>query len=126
MYVALENSVETRDYNISMKLRTSADSSRGANVQNPSASHLLAPGKNCWRVDDARRARLLVDGAAYFAALRQVMAAARHSIFVIGWDVDSRIPLHPEGDDDGLPLALGEFLDALATRCGTLQVYVLN
>jgi hypothetical protein len=59
-----------------MKLRTLADSSRGAKVQNPSASHLLAPGKNCWRVEDARRARLLVDGAAYFAALRQVMAAA--------------------------------------------------
>ncbi len=54
------------------------------------------------------------------------MAAARESIFVIGWDIDSRVPLHYEGDDDGLPLALGSFLDALAARRRDLNVYVLD
>ncbi len=89
-------------------------------------SQLLAPGKNCWRVEPAHRARLLVDGAAYFGALRKVMARAHESIFVVGWDIDSRIPLHPSGDDDGLPLPLGQFLDALAARRKSLNVYVLN
>lgn len=89
-------------------------------------SHLLAPGKNCWRVERARRAKLLIDAAAYFAALRCVMAAARESIFVIGWDIDSRIPLHSTGDDDGLPLALGAFLNALAARHRGLNIYVLD
>jgi len=89
-------------------------------------TQILAPGRNCWRVEHVRRAKLLIDGAAYFAALRQVMAAARKSIFVIGWDIDSRILLHPDDRDDGLPLPLGEFLDALAARCGTLEIHVLT
>ncbi len=54
------------------------------------------------------------------------MARARESIFVIGWDIDSRIALHPTGDDDGLPLPLGQFLDALVARRKGLNVYVLN
>lgn len=89
-------------------------------------SRLLAPGRNCWRIEPSRRVKLLIDGAQYFAALRRVMGAARESIFVIGWDIDSRIPLHPAGDGDGLPLRLGEFLDALATHRRNLNVYVLN
>jgi phospholipase D1/2 len=95
-----------------------------SNYQAPSP--LLTPGANCWRVERSSRAKILVDGAAYFAALRRVMAGARNTIFIIGWDIDSRIPLHPGHGDDGLPLPLGEFLDALATRRSTLQVYVLN
>jgi len=90
------------------------------------SSNLLAPGKNCWRVEHARCARLLIDGAAYFGALRQAMADARESIFVIGWDIDSRIPLHPTGDNDGLPLPLAQFLDALVARRRGLNVYVLD
>lgn len=54
------------------------------------------------------------------------MGAARESIFVIGWDIDSRIPLYPEGNDDRLPLSLGPFLDALVVRRAGLNVYVLN
>lgn len=87
---------------------------------------ILREGQNCWRVARAKRASVLVDGAAYFAAFREAAACAQHSIFIAGWDVDSRTDLAPEGADDGLPRRLGEFLDALVRRRRELQVYVLG
>jgi len=89
-------------------------------------SNLLRPGHNCWRVERAARASVLIDGAAYFAAFREAAARARHSIMIAGWDVDSRTDLAPEGADDGLPRRLGEFLDALVKRRDGLQAYVLG
>jgi phospholipase D1/2 len=70
---------------------------------------------------------VLIDGGAYFGALRKAMVAARSSIFIVGWDVDSRTPLVGEGGmvDDGLPTRLGDFLSALVERRPELQVNVL-
>ena len=87
---------------------------------------ILQQGRNCWRVERAARAAVLIDGAAYFAAFREAAARARHSIMIAGWDVDSRTDLAPEGADDGLPRRLGDFLDALVKRRRELQVYVLG
>ena len=87
---------------------------------------ILQSGRNCWRIARARRAALLIDGAAYFAALRAAAARAQRSIFVIGWDVDSRVSLAPQGADDGLPEQLGAFLDALVRRRSELEVHVLD
>ena len=87
---------------------------------------ILRPGRNCWRIARARRAALLIDGAAYFSALRAAAARAQRSLFVIGWDVDSRVSLAPQGADDGLPQQLGAFLDALVRRRRELEVFVLD
>lgn len=87
---------------------------------------ILRPGHNCWRIAHANRAAVLVDASAYFPALRYAARNARHSIFVIGWDLDSRIPFPPEPQDDGLPATLGPFLDALVARNRDLHVHVLE
>jgi phospholipase D1/2 len=87
---------------------------------------LLQPGRNCWQLAPAARVAFLVDGAAHFSAVRAAARAARRSIFILGWDIDSRMCLVPEGADDGLPEPLGEFLNALAKRSRKLHVYVLN
>ncbi|MEX2480057.1 MAG: VTT domain-containing protein [Gammaproteobacteria bacterium] len=87
---------------------------------------ILTAGRNCWRQAHAGRVAFLVDGAAYFAALRAAAVRARRSIFIIGWDLDSRMQLLPEGADDGLPEALGDFLNALVKRRRALHVYLLN
>ena len=88
---------------------------------------LLSVGDTVWKHVRADRAAVLVDGAAYFGALREAMLAARRSIFIIGWDVDSRTRLvGPTGSaDDGAPEALGEFLGYLAERQDGLDIYVL-
>lgn len=86
---------------------------------------VLRPGHNCWKLAHAPRFRVLVDGCEYFAAVRKAVAAARHTVFIVGWDIDSRMALVPEGADDGLPEALGEFLRALVQTRRGLRVYVL-
>ena len=87
---------------------------------------ILEPGRSCWRLEHADRAAFLVDGAAYFTALRAAALQARSSIFIIGWDIDSRMHLVPEGANDGFPEPLGKFLNALAKRSRALKIHVLN
>ncbi len=92
----------------------------------PSQGGLLVPGRNCWRVEHARRVSFLVDGAAYFRAVRAALARARHSIFILAWDIDSRMCLVPEGAGDGFPEPLGDFLHEVVARRRGLHAYVLS
>ncbi|MBX3446799.1 MAG: VTT domain-containing protein [Parvibaculaceae bacterium] len=96
-------------------------------AENAEPGSILRPGHNVWRVEQADRASLLVDAAAYFGALRQAMLAAERSIAIVGWDIDSRTKLvGPSGKaDDGFPECFGEFLTALAKRRPSLKIYLL-
>jgi phospholipase D1/2 len=91
-----------------------------------SAAGLLQPGRNCWRLERAHRFSLLVDADAYFRAVRGAVARARHSVFVLSWDIDSRACLVPAGAADGYPECLGDFLHALVAERPDLQVYLLT
>jgi phospholipase D1/2 len=96
-------------------------------VNTEAESRILQPGSNCWCLAHARRLAFLIDGAAYFSALRAASMRARQAIFILGWDVDSRMRL-PRSDDaaDDLPETFGEFLNALARRRPHLQIHVLD
>ncbi len=87
---------------------------------------MLVPGRNCWRIEQATRLAFLVDGEEYFGAVRRALARARHSILILGWDIDSRMRLVPDGANDGLPEPLGEFLNAVVAREPHLSGYVLS
>ena len=87
---------------------------------------ILAEGRNCWRIARAQRAAFLIDGAAYFAAFVAAAEQAQESIFIIGWDVDSRLCLTPEDGGHMLPGDLGRFLNALVSQRQRLHVYILN
>jgi len=87
---------------------------------------ILREGRNCWRIARAGRAAFLVDAAAYFAAARQAMAGAQHSIFIVGWDVDSRVRLVPEPASDHRPDELLPFLNSLLAERPHLRAYVLG
>src|SRR5438105_1846954 len=87
---------------------------------------LLRRGRNCWRIERAERAAFLIDGEAYFGAVRDALARARRSFFIIGWDIDSRMQLVPGGARDGLPAPLGDFLNAVVAGRRGLRGYVLS
>ncbi|MDZ7750526.1 MAG: VTT domain-containing protein [Gammaproteobacteria bacterium] len=87
---------------------------------------ILRESTNCWRILPAERLAFLIDGEAYFRAVREAMAGARHSILILGWDIDTRVRLIREDKADDLPDAFGEFLYTLVTKNPQLQVRVLN
>lgn len=87
---------------------------------------LLETGKTCWRIERAKRMRVIVDGADFFKAAKAAMLQARHSIMLIGWDFDTRIRLEPQGATLPGPDKLGEFLAWLPEQNEDLQIYMLK
>jgi len=86
---------------------------------------VLEPGRNCWRIERARRASVIVDAADYFRLARQAMLRAQRQILLIGWDFDTRICLDYDAQD-GAPAELGEFLSWLPKHRPGVQVYILK
>jgi phosphatidylserine/phosphatidylglycerophosphate/cardiolipin synthase-like enzyme/uncharacterized membrane protein YdjX (TVP38/TMEM64 family) len=79
-----------------------------------------------WRTEHATRVSVLVDGERYFSAFRAAALGARNTIFILGWDVDTRTKLCPsDRPDDGHPTELLEFLCALLDARDDLHVYVI-
>ncbi|MGH6768898.1 MAG: VTT domain-containing protein [Xanthobacteraceae bacterium] len=91
------------------------------------SSDLLEPDRNVWRLDRAERAAVLLDAGALFGAVREALLKATSSVFIIGWDLDSRTRLVGENGtaDDGLPETLVDFLSALVKRQPNLVVNIL-
>jgi phosphatidylserine/phosphatidylglycerophosphate/cardiolipin synthase-like enzyme len=81
----------------------------------------LEPGRNCWRVERASKAAVIVDAADYFEAARKAMLAAEHRIMLIGWDFDARITLGPDQERH-----LGDFILQLVKRRPSLEIYLLR
>ena len=88
---------------------------------------LLRPGKNVWRVEQAPRAAVLIDAAAFFRAVREALCQAQRTVFIVGWDIDSRCRLVGEDCDphDGLPVAFADFLSAIVRQRPELTVHLL-
>lgn len=87
---------------------------------------LLRAGDNCWRVERAAKASVIVDAADYFDVARSAMIAAKQRIMLIGWDFDARIQLQGTDKPTEGPLNLGDFLLWLVERNPDLQIYLLR
>ncbi len=66
----------------------------------------------------------LVDGQAYFSALKAALQEARRSVLIIGWEFDSRTRLERRPDAQE-PDTIGELLRMLVRARAELQVHVL-
>ena len=87
---------------------------------------ILREGHNCWKIANASRVKFLIDGAAYFSTLADALEQARESIFILGWDFDSRIHLKLDSDNRSEFPDLGSFLNLLASRRPALHVHILT
>ena len=87
---------------------------------------LFRERNNCWRVESATRVAFLIDGDAYFRALRETAVTAQRRIIILGWDFDSRTRMLVEREPDGYPDQVGSFLHALLIRRPQLHIYVLT
>ena len=88
--------------------------------------NLFEPHRNCYRRVKAHRAAFVVDGEAYFQALRDAFRKARHTIFIIGWDLHSDMRLVRKKGAHDEPIRLGAFLDRLASTNTGLHIYLLS
>lgn len=86
----------------------------------------LVCGRNCWRVEQTEKAAFLIDGEAYFQAFRDAALQAKHTIMIVGWDLDTQIELVKGDTTSEFPRKLGAFLVALLRRKRKLRVSVLN
>lgn len=86
---------------------------------------ILAPGRNCWRLETADRLAVAVDGADYYAALGDALRQARESVMIVGWDVNADVELWRDGRRRAVPSRLGELLRHRLDERPGLEVRVL-
>jgi phospholipase D1/2 len=86
---------------------------------------LFERGRNCWRIERARRASLIVDAADYYRHALHAMLRAESQILLIGWDVDTRVRLIDGEAPEGAPSNLGPLLSWLAKRRPDLKIRIL-
>jgi len=86
---------------------------------------IFQPGRNCWQVAEAREAALIVDAEAYYALAFEAMLKAKSQIFLIGWDVDTRVHLLEEKRTHGAPTQLGALFSWLARNRPGLEITIL-
>jgi len=86
---------------------------------------IFQPRHNCWRVARAASVAVVVDYGNYYRNLRESILKARKSIFVLGWDIDSRIELL-RGDDSAGEAAVTFFdlIVKVATENPDLKIYL--
>lgn len=87
--------------------------------------HGLDQGRNCFRIDTADRASVIVDADDYFSFARAAMLEARQRITLVGWDFDARIEFGREAGD-GAPRKLGAFILWLVKRRPELEIFLLR
>ncbi|MCC2975396.1 phospholipase D-like domain-containing protein [Sphingomonas sp. PL-96] len=88
-------------------------------------SPALEPGRNCWRIEPATRAAVIIDADAYFRLARAAMRKAEEQLLLVGWDFDGRIKLIQQEEDDG-PIHVGAFLEWLVEARKGLHVHILR
>lgn len=86
----------------------------------------LKQGQTCWTVARADRLAVIIDAADYFATVRAAMCRAQHSIYLIGWDFDTRITLARPNHHPHIPNRLGKLLTWCVKQNKDLQVHVLR
>ena len=67
-----------------------------------------------------------MDGENYYRAVAEAFARAQRSIYIVGWDVNSRTRMIEPDNPFDLPVELGPMLDALVSRRRRLHAHVLE
>jgi phospholipase D1/2 len=88
---------------------------------------ILVPGLTCARVFDDADAGVLVDGRDFYKQLFEACLAAERSIFMLGWQFDSKVALLRGDDAKGCehPTELVDFLRELCEQRPELEIHML-
>lgn len=78
-----------------------------------------------WRVGQADRVGLVVDGENWFPAFADLLSQARQQAIILCWDVDSRVAMYRPCDADRAPCHLTAVLQRALTNNPALEVHLL-
>lgn len=81
--------------------------------------------KNTHRHAPASRLAFLIDGEAYFCAARSSILQARHTVYLLAWDINSHMRMIRGDVKDGAPECVGDFLLYALERNPELNIYIL-
>jgi phosphatidylserine/phosphatidylglycerophosphate/cardiolipin synthase-like enzyme/uncharacterized membrane protein YdjX (TVP38/TMEM64 family) len=87
--------------------------------------HVLIEGRNCSRKRRARNLSFLIDGASYFTAFVRSVEQAKSTIYIAGWDIDSRVSLLRGENTEIESSRFGRFLDRVVAGNPELRAYIL-
>ena len=107
---------------IKMKASTAPIKEQTLNAQ----STLFKPRENCWRIKNASHAAPVIDCLNYYRAVHEAICNARHTLFITGWDIDSRIELlrGKEAENSQCPNTLYELLKWKSEANPDLKIYL--
>jgi phosphatidylserine/phosphatidylglycerophosphate/cardiolipin synthase-like enzyme/uncharacterized membrane protein YdjX (TVP38/TMEM64 family) len=88
--------------------------------------NIFKPDINCQQTAKADQVTLLIDYADYYRAIFKAIKQAKHSIFIIGWDIDGRIELlrGEEANNAQGPITLFDLINAKAKENPDLKIYL--
>ncbi len=86
---------------------------------------IFIEGRNFWKMGKAHRVSFLIDASEYFSAFIDAALKAERTIYITGWDIDSRTRLVCDGGMHDYPTLLGEFINYVASRKPDLHIYIL-
>jgi phosphatidylserine/phosphatidylglycerophosphate/cardiolipin synthase-like enzyme/uncharacterized membrane protein YdjX (TVP38/TMEM64 family) len=89
------------------------------------AATIAQPERNCWRIEKADRFYCVQDGADYFRLVREALLSARHSVFIVGWDIFAGVDLLPGAAASDAPTRLDDLLAFITRRRKQLRCYIL-
>ncbi len=91
----------------------------------PEPPEILQPGRNVWRRARAGRLAWLIDAAPYARAFLEAAEQADEALYILGWDLESRLALVRDDDDPRAGLTLRDLLEDLVRRKPRLHVHLL-
>lgn len=84
---------------------------------------LLDPQRNCWRIERAERLGFIVDAGPYFETVADAIERAERSVFIVGWDIHSRVLLRR--GETRQPSELRDVIDRAVHTHPDLHVHLL-
>ncbi len=95
-------------------------------VQPNQNNTFFQPNKNCWRINRAKHVSLLIDCANFYRALHRAITNAQHSIFILGWEIDSQTRLlrGEEEKKSTIPSIAVELLNWKAHQNSEIKIYL--
>lgn len=89
---------------------------------------VLAEDENCWKVSESSHLSVIIDCENFYRAVYEAFVRAQKTIFIVGWDIDSRIRLlhNEDAERAEYPVLIRDLIKHKAEQNPQLQIYLVR